>query len=185
MNKDQNNLYDYLLVSLFAILLTLAIISSTLLCSNLSLMLFMLSGLFQGLYYGLRNNNIFHYPHTKDFYLEFFSFKSKKKIEKPAKNGKQSVSFETELYPYKDIPSLNEYASANTLWVHLICSLTGAFSMYFLINDLSSKQFNVNQFNGSHFVLFSVAILGYTGLLPMTLWFFANSGKVFEGLIKR
>lgn len=187
--ENRNNLIsnktDHLLVFLFSILLILAIISNTLLCRTLSLILFMLSGLFHGIYYGLRNNNIFHYPYTKDFYREFFSFKSKKEIRKTIEDDKKEVSTGIELYPYKNIPLSNDYALANTLWVHLVCSLVGAFSMYFLINDLSTKQFAVNEFKGTHLILFAIVILGYTGLLPMTLWFFANSGKMLEGLIKR
>lgn len=62
----------------------------------------------------------------------------------------------------------------NTLWTHIFCGLVASICFYLLINkpDIGT-DFDL----GSIFLLI-MSLVGYTGLLPRTLWFFSYSGKV-------
>lgn len=81
----------------------------------------------------------------------------------------------------------NSKAKTNTYWVHMICGIAGTIALYFLSSHINfaCPTITICSLGWPDFTLFVIAILGYTGLLPMTLWFFANSGKILEGLIKR
>lgn len=161
-------------------------------CNRLTLPLLLLptlltSAIIQGLYYGKYNNLIFHYPHaSNDSEKKPPEFLKQKRIDKEKKSSKE-VTTETDFYLFKEAPFINNKARANTLWVHILCSTVGAVSLYMLFShvDLSNPSWSIKRLQSSDLVLILIALLGYTGLLPMTLWFFANSGKILEGFIKR
>lgn len=150
VEKDISNDWDRLLLVLSVICLFLSFVYKPL--SNIRFELFITAGILQGIYFGINNNYIFHYPHKKNL-------------------------------PPED----NSKARTNTFWVHLICGVVGTTALYFLSSHINfaCPIKTVFGLNWQDFALFVIAILGYTGLLPMTLWFFANSGKILEGLIKR
>ena len=114
-----------------------------------------------------------------------FNFKSKKVTEE---NNKVK-STETYMEPYNGVPQLTQSAKMNSVWVHLLCSLSGAIALFFLslrlryilvLNTLPSDYLGF-----SELVLFLIGLLGLSGLLPMTLWFFARSGDMLASLIKK
>jgi len=63
---------------------------------------------------------------------------------------------------------------AHQIWIHIICSEVGAVAFYLLLSRINNslKFVIVRGFNLSDFILFLIAILGYTGLLPRILWYF-------------
>lgn len=71
-------------------------------------------------------------------------------------------------------------------WVHIVGGVTGGISLYFLLShinfgdplDLFDKAGSID------FVLFIIAILGFTGYIPRVLWLVATTGKLLEKLIK-
>lgn len=78
----------------------------------------------------------------------------------------------------------NEFAKTNTMWIHLLSGFISGIAAYYLVGSIRINQGNINEYNLAHLVLSFIALLGYVGLLPMTLWFFANSGKLLEKLFK-
>lgn len=125
-----------------------------------NLFVFIISGLFLGIFYGWNNYRIFHYPHTDEFYQNYLT-KEKQGFEK--------------------VPPVNTVARINTMWIHLVSCVTGSIALFFLstrINPLCARE-SIERLNWVDGVLFAVVLLGYTGLLPRTLWF----GNVF-GFIK-
>lgn len=134
---------ELLATALFVLLGTLSLWTPLKL---LSLILFIISGIAHGIYYGSNNHQIFH-----------------ANSEEPNKEGK-----------------------VNDLWVHLICSIAGSIALYLLLNRINilDPLWPLKHLKFADFIIFLVALLGYTGLLPMTLWFFANSGEALKQLIK-
>lgn len=63
---------------------------------------------------------------------------------------------------------------AHQVWIHIISGVTGSVALYLLLGaiSLSDRSQTLEQLNWSAFILFLIAILGYTGLLPRILWFF-------------
>ena len=82
---------------------------------------------------------------------------------------------------------INKYAEINTWWVHTICSMSGSVALYFIILRVTYFDCHCLPFvlNTADLILLGIFILGYTGLLPMTLWFFANSGQALKELLTR
>jgi len=186
---SENHYRFYLPVWLWLTLLflLLGVFSLWCLCNKeLSLILFLISGVTHAIFYGRKNDQIFHFPHAeenREFDMNKIDFLKIKEIE----NKKGGIKATFGIMPFTKAPYRNKYAKVNTLWVHLICSVAGAIALYLLLNRfnlLNLNSWTLKHLGFSDFVLFLVALLGYTGLLPMTLWFFANSGKLLENLIK-
>lgn len=71
---------------------------------------------------------------------------------------------------------------AHQVWVHIICGIAGSVALYLLLGtiDLNSRALVLEKLGWSEFVLFIIAILGYTGLLPRILWFFTYAQQSFK-----
>ena len=134
------------------VVLILAIIFTALGFYLSSLLFFMISGILTGLFYGWNNYRIFHYPHTDEFYKDYLT---------------------KERHGFTKIPPENIVAKLNTVWVHLACGVTGSITLYLLSTRISfvCPTKSIEQLNWVDGVLFVIAILGYIGLLPRTLWF--------------
>lgn len=76
-----------------------------------------------------------------------------------------------------DRSPLNKPAEANQFWIHIVCGVIGAIALYLLSFrlDFINLQNTFSQLRLLDLFLFLIAVLGYTGLLPRTLWFFASS----------
>lgn len=63
---------------------------------------------------------------------------------------------------------------AHQVWVHVICGITGSVALYLLLGviNLSNRTQTLENLGWGELMLFIIAILGYTGLLPRILWFF-------------
>jgi hypothetical protein len=83
--------------------------------------------------------------------------------------------------------SLNEAEKINSVWVHIVSSLTGVLALYFLLSQLNLHQpsSSVQNLRIADVILLLLAILAYSGLLPMTLWFLASSGEFLKGLLEK
>jgi len=134
----------------------------------LTLLLFVALGIIAGLYYGKHDNDIFHYPY---------------KDKKDGKNEKtQEHYFPLYLQDGKIkkiyAPKLNNNAKLHNLWIHLFCGFIGATAMYTVFtNKICLSNFTFKTFDWPDFVLLLIGTLGYVGLLPRTLWFFASKGN--------
>lgn len=71
---------------------------------------------------------------------------------------------------------------AHQVWVHIICGIAGSVALYLLLGtiDLNNRILVLEKLGWSEFVLFIIAILGYTGLLPRILWFFTYAQQNFK-----
>lgn len=71
---------------------------------------------------------------------------------------------------------------AHQVWVHIICGVTGSVASYLLLGtiDLNNRALVVEKLGWGEFMLFIIAILGYTGLLPRILWFFTYAQQNFK-----
>lgn len=71
---------------------------------------------------------------------------------------------------------------AHQIWVHIICGVTGSVALYFLLGvlDFSNMATVSGKIGWGEFLLFIIAILGYTGLLPRILWFFTYAQQSFK-----
>lgn len=70
--------------------------------------------------------------------------------------------------------------NTHLLWVHIICGLVAAISLYLLsvkINLLNPVM-TLHRLKIDDTILFAISLLGYMGLLPRTFWFIANTGKI-------
>lgn len=117
--------------------------------------IFLIIGAITGLFYGWNDYRIYFYPHTDKYY-----------------KGK--------------IPPVNWIARLNALWVHLVCGIAGAIAFYLVYIKLIShcqSRFLMN-LTWQDFVVMLIGLLGITGLLPRTLWFFASKPDI-TGLIKK
>lgn len=119
------------------------------------LFIFLIIGLITGLFYGWNDYRIYFYPHTNKFYK-------------------------------KGIPPVNLPAKINAIWIHLVCGFVGAIALYLisikLISDYPNKI--VGALAWQDFVVLLIGLLGITGLLPRTLWFFASKADIPD-LIKK
>lgn len=142
------------------LLLVLAILVSAFHFNNI--VLFIASGVLLSIFYGWNNYRIFHYPHTDEFYKEFLTKEKHRFDKKP--------------------PPVNAVAKINERWVHLVSGVTGSVALYFLSSrvNLYCSVKAIENTNLADGVLFLVALLGYSGLLPRTLWFLANKGGLSE-----
>ncbi len=133
------------------ILLFLGIVDPKVLASlPWKLIVLILSGLISGVYYGLYNDFIWLSPKINS-----------------KENFKSNPDFK-ELSLYK----------GHQVWIHLVCGVVGSLALYLLLGKLNFTSFPVN-LDGlgiKELVLLLIALLGYTGLLPRTLWFFSNRG---------
>ncbi len=70
---------------------------------------------------------------------------------------------------YKSIPY-----RAHQVWIHIISGTVGSVALYLLLGviNLNNRSQTLQDLGFSAFMLFLIAILGYTGLLPRILWFF-------------
>lgn len=139
----------------------------------LNLVCFILAGLFHGLYYGKNNHRIFHFPYKDEYYWKIDG-KKEEEIQRKLENPNYVLRLN------------NESANSNVLWVHLICSFAASIALYFLsirINILEPSKF-IRHAGLVDLILFAIVLIGFCGLLPMTVWFFANTGKLLEKLIK-
>jgi hypothetical protein len=122
-----------------------------------SLIYFLIAGVSQGVFYGKNNYRIFHYPHTDKFYEKYSEFKKKTNFA---------------------IPPINPKAEINSYWVHIVSATVGAVALFFLSFrfDPLHPYGTIRHLNTFDVVVLLIAILGYAGLLPRLLWFFASSG---------
>ena len=129
-----------------------------------SLLFFVFSGSITGIFFGLNNYRIFNYPHTDEFYKDYIT--------------KEKYGFE------KEPPPVNTVARINEMWVHLVCGITGSIALFFLTAGFNFQCLakSIEQISFVDGVLFLVALLGYTGLLPRTMWFLANKGGLGDFL---
>jgi len=129
-----------------------------------SFVYFILAGILQGIFYGKNNYRIFHYPHTDKFY------------EKYNQESKKKTGFV--------VPPVNPKAVLNSYWVHIISAVVGAVAIFFLsfTLDFAHPYWSIKHLDIIDVVILLIAILGYTGLLPRLLWFFASSGGLSEFL---
>jgi len=65
----------------------------------------------------------------------------------------------------------------NTLWVHLVCGLVASACLYLLANKTDFR----NSFSPIDIFFLIIALVGYAGLLPRTLWFFSYNGDLTGG----
>ena len=146
------------------------------------LFLFICAAIFHGYYFGINNFRIFQRPFSDDYYNNnLLSKLSEEQTIVINKKGTFTTTKTSSQYRY-EIPELNVAAITNAIWVHIICSITGVLSLYILFDLHKNNSLQVSNLYLSDFILFIVGILGITGLLPMTLWFFANSSKILENL---
>jgi hypothetical protein len=66
------------------------------------------------------------------------------------------------------------------LWVHIICGLVAAMSLYLLSvkTNLLNPETVFIDLKVDDTIFFLVSLLGYIGLLPRTFWFIANAGRI-------
>ncbi len=66
------------------------------------------------------------------------------------------------------------------LWVHVVSGLVGAISLYLLSTkiDLANPAITLQRLKIDDVILLIISLLGYVGLLPRTIWFIANTGKI-------
>jgi hypothetical protein len=65
------------------------------------------------------------------------------------------------------------------LWIHMTCGVIAGLALYFLSNSyLNCPEKFISKLGWSDFFLFLISLLGFTGLLPRTLWFLARNGKI-------
>ncbi|HEV2339437.1 MAG TPA: hypothetical protein VGT05_01575 [Patescibacteria group bacterium] len=71
---------------------------------------------------------------------------------------------------------------AHQIWIHIICGTVGSIALYFLLGiiDFSHRSQTLGKLGLVEFILFILAILGYTGLLPRILWFFTYAQQNFK-----
>lgn len=86
----------------------------------------------------------------------------------------------TDPFKYSD-KSLKFIAQVDAYWKHIVCGLIGSVSLYLLLNRTSSFT-DLNHLAFVDLILFLMGVLGYTGLLPLTLTIFAVSGKLLDKL---
>ncbi len=67
---------------------------------------------------------------------------------------------------------------SHQVWVHILCAIVGAIALYLLSLRFNSYIYWNYHLSWIDLVLLIVALLGYTGLLPRTLWFFASRGDI-------
>ncbi len=125
-----------------------------------SLLLLVVAGIITGTYYGLNNDRVWHFSYKTDFY---------------AKNK----NFE-EIQKMYVIPSLNPVAKAHQIWIHVLCGLIAGVTLYILVEkfNLANVWFTFKRLDLKDYILLLISTLGYTGLLPRTLWFFASRGDL-------
>lgn len=119
-----------------------------------------LSGLLAGIYFGLNDYRIFHYYYSDKFYKDNPHMLSHNK------------DLPKETFSLK-VPELNESSKFDLIWVHVICGITSAYAVYLLLTNPLIDQYGI-----SRIFLFLIALLGYSGRLPRTLWFLANKGGI-------
>lgn len=92
-----------------------------------------------------------------------------------------------ELYHAEDKTHVDFIHRLDSVWKHIVCGIIGAIALYFLSNRIGSIEANNNlqNLNSIDFFLFILSILAYMGLLPLTLWFIANSGNFIGKLIQK
>lgn len=71
---------------------------------------------------------------------------------------------------------------AHQVWIHIIAATAGSVAFYLLLGsiDLTNPIETSDSLGWQHFILFIIAILGYTGLLPRILWFFTYAQQNFK-----
>lgn len=168
------------------VLVFILVISAILLpqSSDCKMVLLILSGTIVGYYYGFHNWRIFHKPFADEIYSKLPKTLTEKIIEKYG-SGKEILektiekTKEARIEDYK-LSSINNAAIANSIWVHVICGVTGAVTLYFLSSHIHFENpwRTLHKLDWPDLFLFVIALLGYTGLLPRTLWFFASKGSL-------
>lgn len=70
--------------------------------------------------------------------------------------------------------------NTHLLWIHIICGLVAAISLYLLSSKINLMDLKTTliELKIEDTVLFVISLLGYMGLLPRTFWFIANTGKI-------
>lgn len=157
----ENKVIFLLRTLVLIVVLILVLIGLNLRDYYLRMILFLLSGIVEGVYFGLSDYRIYHYPHTDDFYKNYFQYL-------PQPNKELNIKPKIIL---KNIPPFNDAALVNILWVHVVCGIVGALSLFYGFRLLTYHRFNLQLL-----FLSLIAVLGYTGLLPRTLWFLASKG---------
>jgi hypothetical protein len=66
------------------------------------------------------------------------------------------------------------------IWIHTVCGLVAAISLYLLSTkiNLTNPANTLHRLRIDDAIIFVISLLGYTGLLPRTFWFIANTGKI-------
>lgn len=122
------------------------------------LLLFILSGICSGIFYGVNNHVIFHHQYDKKYY----------KDNKP-------IFMALGIFP--GVPELNPIAQLHIFWVHIISGIMGSASLYLLSTRLSSIESIIESDKLIlNLILLLISVLGYVGYIPRTLWFFASKG---------
>lgn len=125
---------------------------------DFKLLLFILSGLCSGIFYGLNNHVIFHHPYDKKYY-----------------NDNASTFKALGVFP--GIPELNNVAPIHIFWVHVISGIIASISLYLLSTRVQSIESIIDSDKVVlNLILLFISVLGYVGYLPRTLWFFATKG---------
>lgn len=81
--------------------------------------------------------------------------------------------WDTNTHPKKD-PNYRSHQ----IWVHAVCGIVGATALDLLLCNFNLYGNEIYKFTGTQFLLFMLALLGYTGLLARTLWSFANASEL-------
>ena len=127
---------------------------------DLKLLLFILSGICSGIFYGVNNHVVFHHPYDKNYYEK-----------------KKSDFKDVGVFP--GIPVLNPIAQIHIFWVHIISGIIGSVFLYLLSFRISSLESFVNgDVWWLNLFLLLISVLGYVGYMPRTLWFFATKGGI-------
>ncbi|MBI3103304.1 hypothetical protein HYZ05_00010 [Candidatus Daviesbacteria bacterium] len=107
---------------------------------------FILSGICVGIFYGNNDHRIWSFPYKNKY--------------------------------YERVQQLNDFTKAHILWVHIIGGITGGIAMYFLSSHIcfGDPRDIFYKAGWIDLILFLITLLGYSGYIPRTLWFFANKG---------
>lgn len=149
-----------------------------------TLFVFIIAGVLVGYYYGYYNLRIFHKPFEDNVYLKEPKVPTEKIIEKYNSEGNliEKIIERNKINRINqyDLSSINDVAIVNSIWVHVVCGLVGAAALYLLSNHicLLDPRVTIYRLGWPDLFLFLIAVLGYTGLLPRTLWFFASKGNL-------
>jgi len=151
---------------------------------NPRLIVLIISGILLGCFYGYHNWRIFDRPFKDEIYKKVSPQIVKIEYDNNNILVKKTVQEDKmkkiEIHETYDRSSLNKQALVNSMWVHIVCGVAGAIAFYLLANNIFFNKhfFRLYKLNISDLFFFIIALLGYMGLLPRTMWFFASKGSI-------